>query len=394
MKTKRARLNKLVLAACRLTEKKLTKNTTYIAPSLRGASPSPLRFLAWAFLPAAAAILTLLILTASSSFAGSATWLASPTTGDWNTAGNWTAGGPPNGPSDTAFFATSDMTTVSLSANTEVNGTVFNSGGSAFTITASPMFTFTISGVGITNNSGIMQNFVAPVDEASNFGTIAFTNSAAAGSLTAFTINGGAVAGAPGSTMQFFGTSTAGNGTFTVNAAMVDSAGPGTLKFFGTSTAGNGTFTVVGGVFYAGSGGQMGFYDSSTAGNGTFTITVAESPYGGASIGFSDSSTPGNGIFTVNGSNGSTVIANEIYFVNTLGAGNATLIANGGLSGGSGGSIYIPAGLFTGGTTARVEVFGNGNGDYTNGNLNIQVDDGNTHVQGPTIGSIEGNGAV
>src|SRR5438034_6431429 len=114
------------------------KNTTYIAPSLLGAPPSPLRSRAWAFLLTAAAILPLLLSTASSSFAGSATWLASPATGDWNTATNWTAGGLPNGPSDTAFFATSDMTTVSLSANTEVNGTVFNAGGSAFTITASP----------------------------------------------------------------------------------------------------------------------------------------------------------------------------------------------------------------------------------------------------------------
>jgi hypothetical protein len=55
---------------------------------------SALRFRAWVFLLSAAAILTLLLSTANSSFAGSATWLASPGTEDWNTAGNWTAGGP------------------------------------------------------------------------------------------------------------------------------------------------------------------------------------------------------------------------------------------------------------------------------------------------------------
>ncbi len=121
-------------AACRLTEKKLMKNTTYIAPSLLGASPRCSR--AWALLLTAAAILTLLLSTASSSFAGSARWKATPATGDWNTAGNWTAGGPPNGPADTATFATSNITGVSLSANTEVNGIVFNAGASAFTITA------------------------------------------------------------------------------------------------------------------------------------------------------------------------------------------------------------------------------------------------------------------
>ena len=135
---------------------------------------SPLRSRAWAFLLSAAAILTLLLSTASSSFAGSAKWKASPATGDWNTAGNWTAGGPPNGSADTATFASSNITGVSLSANTEVNGIVFNAGASAFTITASPTFTLTISGVGITNNSGITQNFVTAVDGAGNLGTIAF----------------------------------------------------------------------------------------------------------------------------------------------------------------------------------------------------------------------------
>src|SRR5437867_2678344 len=69
---------------------------------------SPLRSLERAFLPSAAAILTLLLATASSCFAGSATWKASPANTDWNTAANWVANGPPNGPADTATFATSN----------------------------------------------------------------------------------------------------------------------------------------------------------------------------------------------------------------------------------------------------------------------------------------------
>ncbi|MGB9474921.1 MAG: hypothetical protein WCE87_07610 [Candidatus Udaeobacter sp.] len=123
-----------------------------------------------------------LLLSIQTSHAGSATWLATPATGDWNTAANWTAGGPPNGSADTATFASSNITGVSLSLNTEVNGILFNTGGSAFTITANPMFTLTISGVGMTNNSGTTQNLVADIDGAGNFGTIAFTNSATAGS--------------------------------------------------------------------------------------------------------------------------------------------------------------------------------------------------------------------
>ena len=65
----------------------------------------------------------------------------------------WTAGGPPNGSADTATFATSNITGVSISAFTEVNGIVFNAGASAFTITVSTTKQLTISGTDITNNS-------------------------------------------------------------------------------------------------------------------------------------------------------------------------------------------------------------------------------------------------
>src|SRR5262245_39934760 len=101
-------------------------------------------------LVSAAALVTLLLSTVS-SFAGSATWLASPANTDWNSAVNWTAGGPPNGSTNTATFATSNIKRPVISQTTEVNGIVFNPGASAFTIT-SPFFSFTISGVGITNN--------------------------------------------------------------------------------------------------------------------------------------------------------------------------------------------------------------------------------------------------
>jgi hypothetical protein len=73
---------------------------------------SPLRSLARVFLPSAAAILALLVSTASSSFAGSATWKKSPATNDWQTASNWTPRTVPNGPGDTATFASSNQTGV------------------------------------------------------------------------------------------------------------------------------------------------------------------------------------------------------------------------------------------------------------------------------------------
>src|SRR5437870_8785065 len=115
---------------------------------------SPLRSLARAFLPSAAVILTLLLSTASSSFAGSAIWKKSPTTNDWQTASNWTPRTVPNGPGDTATFASSNITAVDLAqfGDIEVNGIVFKPGASAFTI-SNEIPNLIISGVGIMNNS-------------------------------------------------------------------------------------------------------------------------------------------------------------------------------------------------------------------------------------------------
>src|SRR5438128_6520866 len=288
--------------AMKITHSLLSSRASFHGKNIQ----SPLRSLGWAFLPSAAAILTLLLSTASSSFAGSATWKASPATGDWNTATNWTAGGPPNGSADTATFASSSITSVSHSASpTEVNGIVFNAGASAFTITANPphiLSPLTISGVGITNNSGITQNFVTAVNGADgNFGLISFTNSATAGSLTAFTNKGSAFAGVTGGETSFLNTSTAGNGTFTNDGGAVSGASGGFTEFNSSSTAGNATFTNDGGAV-SGVGGFTQFYFSSTAGNATYTNNGgAVSGAGGGGVGFLTMSTAGN----------DTVIANS-----------------------------------------------------------------------------------
>jgi len=108
----------------------------------------------------------LLMLTLQVAHADSATWDLNPISGDWNTADNWTPATVPNGPSDTGTFDGSNTTGVSISADTEVDGIAFNPGASPFTLTVSPngSTALTISGVGITNNSAITQNFVADQD--------------------------------------------------------------------------------------------------------------------------------------------------------------------------------------------------------------------------------------
>src|SRR5712691_11506899 len=93
--------------------------------------------------------------------ADSATWNLNPTSGDWNTAANWTPNTVPNGPDDIATFGLSNQTAITVSTVVrEVNELIFNPGASAFTITVTDDPDFTISGTGITNNSGIAQNFV------------------------------------------------------------------------------------------------------------------------------------------------------------------------------------------------------------------------------------------
>ncbi len=303
-----------------------------------------------------------LILSLGPVFAGSATWLFTPGNGDWNTAGNWTPGGPPNGAADTATFQSSTVNAVSISTNTEIDGIIFSPGASGFSITASPTFRLTISGSGIANDSGITQNFVA----AGNNGKIQFTNNATAGFGTAFSTNGGAVSGgvfgvtefrdsataangtftteggarrgAFGGATQFFDSSTAGNGTFTSNGGAVG-AGSGATLFFNSSTAGNANFTTNGSAISGARGGITAFFDSSTAGNGT-TFTNNGAAVGGAGSGvtlFFNSSTAGNGTFTNNGGGALLAQGGITQFVDSSSAGRGVFTVNGGaVSGGDG----------------------------------------------------------
>ena len=79
-----------------------------------------------------------LLLSAQVSLAGSATWLSSPQDSAWENANNWTAGGPPNGPSDIATFAQSSQRNVNISTSEQVNSIVFTSGSASFSLVVSP----------------------------------------------------------------------------------------------------------------------------------------------------------------------------------------------------------------------------------------------------------------
>jgi autotransporter-associated beta strand protein len=287
----------------------------------------------------------ILLFTIGSAFAGSATWSASPANGNWNSASNWSPMTVPDGPDDTATFGSSSITDISASQDTEVNDIVFNPGASAFTISAGPgtpdepQF-LTISGAGVTNNSGIMQNFVpGPFDQA--FGRIVFRNNATAGSMTVFTNLGANSTG-------FEDNSTAGSATIN-NHATLTAAGGGFTIFRDSSSAGSAAINNYGATVFGGTGGSVFFFETSSAGNATINVYGSTNPHVDGAI---------------------------ALFLESSRAGNATLIAYGGSNGGPGGLIQFSDNSSPG--TARIELLGNSG----------------LFAAGKTIGSLEGSGSV
>jgi autotransporter-associated beta strand protein len=294
--------------------------------------------------------------------ADSATWNVNPGDWNWTTATNWTPATVPNGPGDTATFGLSNVTGVIDWGPTQVYGIVFNPGASAFTIAPDEL---TISGVGITNNSGISQNFVIGYSSPPHYGTLNFIGGAKAGIQTVFTNQYGST--------QFFYYSTADGGIFRNH---------GGLSFFDNSTAGSGTFINDGRNYNYLSAGVIFFRDNSRAGNGTFRNngpTVFNADPG--TTNFSDTSTAENGIFTNNGS-GAGGSGGITYFRDHSTAGNGIFISNGA------GSTDLSSGRTdfrddSSGGTAQIRVFGYGS-------LSIAYH----NAPGVTIGSIEGDGGV
>jgi autotransporter-associated beta strand protein len=291
------------------------------------------------FLPTILAV-AILVLAPIAAHADSATWGLDPISGDWNTASNWTPLEVPNGPADIATFGLSQTTIVSISANTEVNGITFTPAATnPYIITASPGLTLTISGIGITNNSGTTQNFVTAVAANGEVGQIFFTNSATAADGT-FINNGGlaGVFGDGGFTRFAFG-STAANGTFINNGGAVSNARGGSTQLTG-ETAAHGTFINNGGAVSGADGGFTRLLDA-TAADGTFINNGGA--VSGARGGFTELSfaTAGHGTFINNGGAVSGADGGFTQLIFGTAAGG-TFINNGGaVSGADGGFTQL-----------------------------------------------------
>jgi autotransporter-associated beta strand protein len=239
---------------------------------------------------------SLMLLIPAFAYGGSAEWNLNPTSGDWNTAANWTPMTVPNGPADTATFGLSNTTDVSISANTEVNSITFTSAAAnPYTITANPGLTLTISGVGITNNSGIAQRLFINSFPFDNFGEIVFTHSASAGNVNIVSFGG---------LLQFSNSSTAG-------CATINNSSGGVVTFFDTSTADNAFIggdllssvifldysTAASATLISGDEGTLIFFGQSSAGNATIIGDPSSTL-----IQFSESSTAGGATIEGHGS--------------------------------------------------------------------------------------------
>ncbi len=123
-------------------------------------------------------VTALTFLASQPACGGSATWNLNPGSGTWNVAANWTPNTVPNGPADVATFGASNTTGITLDLSTQLSGLVFNPGASVFTLTANGV-PLTLSGTGISNNSGATQNFVGDLN-GSSAGSFTFKGNAPA----------------------------------------------------------------------------------------------------------------------------------------------------------------------------------------------------------------------
>lgn len=290
------------------------------------------------------AVLLALVCSSIDAFAGSATWKASPVSGDWDAPANWTPRTVPNSIDDIATFNTSAITQITFSSGAVVGGIIFNPGASPFSINVYgpgiPNLMF--YGSGVTNNSGITQQIVVSKDADSMGNGVDFNGSALAGVNTTYTNSG--------SGMGFFESSSADHATIITDG---NANAFGLVEFFATSTAGEATMI----------------------NNGA----DPDSPNNAAVLIFLENSTAGNAVITVNGGLGVDSLGGQMQFDSTSNAANAVLIANGGVDGGLGGRIFF---LTAGdGGASQVEVFGNG-----------ALDISNQFLKQVTIGSLEGDG--
>jgi len=261
----------------------------------------------------------------AATYAGSATWLASPQDNRWENPANWTTGSPP---SESATFATSSRTGVVIGTTANVSDINFTQGASAFTIAISPGMDLYIF-ESIANSSDTTQNFLTLSGTPTFGGRIDFLG-ANAGTNTVFTCNGAQVSFHVGSSIGFSQGASGGHGTFLVNGGMVANSDGAYIQFFDSSNAGFGTFTVRCGATSGASGGFVDFENNSSGANGQFLIkSASQSDVNPGFVRFFNQATAGTANFTVEGVSAVGAAPANVSFYSNSTAGAATFESKG-----------------------------------------------------------------
>jgi autotransporter-associated beta strand protein len=365
-----------------------------------------------------------ILATAQTLYGGSATWNLNPVNNHWGKAANWTPATVPYGDNDVATFGASNVTDIMLGdtpdgyATTVVAEISFAQGASAYTIILSPLaqngyFTqLVFMGAGITNNSGVVQNFVAATSSTRNSGQFFFLQSASAGENVVITNEGGdnPLSGMYGAYTSFWDSSSAGKasvinegstasgtiyGGFTnlLDYSSAESAAfinnPGTFSgaaaghtFVGTSPPGSiGTSTFINNAAaIPGAEGGWTEIDGGVSDGASFFArgaSVADAQ-GGQVYAFGGD---GYSTYTAEGGRGSNAQGGLIDVLYVPASDQTVVTARGGRNGGLGGTILIEDSADI--PLPQFQVFGNGVLDLAN-------------VTDPTmpIGSLAGNGMV
>jgi autotransporter-associated beta strand protein len=355
--------------------------------------------------------------------ANSATWNLSPVSNHWSKAQNWMPATVPYGENDVATFGGSSVTDVMLGYLPDtgypfnvVAEILFPEGASAYTVTLSPGGDYNTSlqfyGAGITNNSGVVQNFVAKRSSTTNSGRISFYGAASAGENVVITNEGGndTFGGEYGALTEFWYNSSAGSATFINEGGLVSGTiYGGFTNLLDYSSAESATFTNNPGRVSGAAAGHtlIQIYAPGSIGDSTFinnAATVAGAEGGWTEI---DGATSSGATFVANGATVADAQGGQVYtyggdgysfFIANGGTGNdaqgglidlvyvpasaqTVVTANGGANGGLGGTILIEDSADI--PLPQFQVFGNGVLDLTN------VTD-----QSMPIGSLSGDGLV
>jgi autotransporter-associated beta strand protein len=267
-------------------------------------------------------------------FAGSATWNLSPTIGDWNTAANWTPNTVPNGPGDTATFASSGITTLSLSAPVEVSEIIFDPDADPYTINVPSNLKLIVSGAGVTGDSRLTQTLVAqaPLTSSSLGGAIQFFNSATLARNTLIKAEGSPFLAMLGGEIDFFDRSSAGGGMIINQAGSFNNS---LTIFHDQATAGHAVLINEGDTtgHLNARGGEIFFQDDSSAFKAVITNNGgSDSNALGGYIEFDGRATAGRSIITNTRGVGAGSPA-EVLFTTSSTADMSTLIADGGIIG-------------------------------------------------------------